>query len=875
VFQILKNFFSKKLQKHAAIDEDLRIEFKARYHNFRLLLNANKRVLEAMARIEQTLGDRHPFGMPFVRANCTTVSVEVLRMIKNLEGLAPGKYQGLHSRFDDIQQRIDALLTHKKPLRDERYVIPLGLINKDMADLVGAKMANLGEIKNRFDVAVPDGFAITSAAYQRYIEHNDLQVEIDRRFQAIAGNDLEGLSRLSTEVQQLIVASQIPDDLAKAIMEAYLQLKDRQSGEIRVVLRSSALGEDTKGETFAGQYHTELNVSEASIIQAYKKVVASKYSLPAITYRMNRGLRDDDFAMCVGCMVMVDAESGGVLYSRNPVDFQDDSIYINAVWGLPKPVVDGSVAADLFVLSRKKPIEVISQEIRSKESRFTCFPQEGQCGMVSSKEKSDMPSIDQEQAVLLAELAVMLENYYGSPQDIEWAISRDGTIYVLQSRSMQQPETEKSTDSEKMRRSESGTVIIRGGVAASPGFAGGSVFRVDSSGDMGKFPEGAILVTRQALPRWAPLLNRAAAVVTEQGGVAGHLATVARELGVPALFGVSGVMDALRNGDQITVDTAVATIYEGRVISQLPASAEKKNVIEGSPVYNTLKEASLQIVPLNLLDPDSHEFAPKNCRTLHDITRFIHEKSVQAIFNFGKEHGFPERASKQLFYNVPMLWRVLNLDDGFREPVDGKYVRLDNIVSDPMLALWEGIVAVPWDGPPPIDGKGFMSVMFQAGTNKPLSLARQSSYANQNFFMISKNFCNMTSRLGYHFSIIETVLGDRLDENYASFQLKGGGADYQRRLKRLAFLKDILEEHGFAVDIKEDHLFARLEGYEKDFIRAKLKILGYLTIHLRQLDMIMSNSSMVNYYRSKISKDIRNIVHSQGGESDSTRKSTS
>jgi pyruvate,water dikinase len=875
VYQILKNFFSRKLQKDPSIDEDLRIEFKARYHNFRLLLNANKRVLETMARIEQTLRDKHPFGMPFVRANCTTVSVEVLRMIKNLEGLAPGRYKGLYARFNDLQHGIDGLLSHKKPLRDKRFVIPLSSINKVMADLVGTKMANLGEIKNKFDIAVPDGFAITSAAYQRYIEHNDLQVEIDRRFQAVAGNDIGRLYQLSAEVQQLIAQSEMPDDLMNAIMEAYFRLMDGRRRQIRVALRSSALGEDTKGKTFAGQYYSELNVGEGNIIQAYKKIVASKYSLSAITYRMNRGLKDDDFAMCVGCMVMIDAESGGVTYSRNPIDFQDDSIYINAVWGLPKPVVDGSVASDLFSLSRKKPISVNSQDIKSKESRFTCFPQEGQCGIVLSKEKRDMPSIDQEQAVLLAELAVMLESYYDSPQDIEWAISRDGTIYVLQCRPMQQLETVASTYSEKIVRPESANVIIRGGMTASPGLVWGSVFLLDRGSDMGQFPEGGILVTRQALPRWAPILNRAAAVITEQGGVAGHLATVARELGVPALFGVTRLMDTLNNGDQITVDTAASTIYSGRVVSLLKDSAEKKNVIEGSPVYNTLKEASLQIVPLNLLDPDSHEFAPRNCRTLHDITRFIHEKSVREIFNFGKEHGFPERASKQLFYNVPMMWRVLNLDDGFREAVDGKYVKLDNIVSSPMLVLWEGIVAIPWEGPPPIDMKGFMSVMFQTATNKPLSFDRRSPYANQNFFMISKNFCNMTSRFGYHFSIVETVMGDLADENYVSFQFKGGGADYERRLRRLAFLKEILEEQGFAVDIKEDNLFARLEGYEKDFMRDKLKTLGYLTIHSRHLDMIMSNSSMVSYYRLKIRNDIRDIVHSQRHESEPKRKSLS
>ena len=861
----LPRFFKRLLGKRGENEsnssvQELRAAFTTRYHNFKLLLTANNKALEIMTDLEKALEGNQPFGMSFVKSRATGVSVNVFRIIKHLDELAPGKYGELYTRFKTIQDRINRSLESRKIPKGDQMVIPFRLIDKNMADQVGNKMANVAEIRNQLGLPVPSGFVISSLAYERFFQHNDLQVEIDRKIQAADSDKIDDLYKLSADIQQLIIRSSIPEDLDQAITDAYKEIENEAGSGVKVSLRSSALGEDAAGTSFAGQFLSELNVSSENILYSYKTIIASKYGLPAITYRLNRGIPDEDVVMCVGCMVMVYAVAGGVTYSSDPLNFRDRSIYINSVWGLPKAVVDGSVDPDLLVVSRNNPPRIINKDIKVKEFEFLCYPDEGVCRSELSGPKSKEQSITDDQAILLASMADRLEDYYGSPQDIEWAIASDGSILILQCRPLQQIEMKPVAGPEVDEIIDEAPVLARGGITASPGVACGPVFVVKNDADKLKFPEGCVLVTAQSLPRWAPLLGTAAAVVTDLGGVAGHLANVAREFGVPALFGVSRATEVLKDGDLVTVDAYGLKIYKGRVESLLSHQATRKNLMEGSPVYDILNSVTEHIVPLNLLDPDSAEFIPKKCDTLHDITRFCHEKSVQEMFNFGKDHHFSERSSKQLFYNVPMQWWIINLDDGFKEDVDGKYVHLDNIVSIPMLAIWEGVIAIPWEGPPPVDASGFMSVLMQATTNPALDPTMRSAYAARNYFMLSKNFCSLTSRFGFHFSTVEALVSERPIENYISFSFKGGAADYPRRVRRAIFVGDILEVFGFRAEIKQDSAFARMEGRDAEFMKECLRIIGYLIIHTRQLDMVMSNDASIHKYRTKILNDVNSLI---------------
>ncbi len=856
----IKRFFAGKRSSGLPEVEALRIAFKERYHSFKLLLEANNRALENMAAIDEALRGERPFGITQVRARCTRVATNVWRIIRHLDELAPGKYAPLRERFKTIQQRIAPLISSRLRPVEGKQVLPLSEVYGESVDQVGLKMANLGEARNRMGLRIPNGFVVTAQGYHRFIEHNDLQTEIDRRLQVSGAEGPDRLFALAGELQRLIIEAKLPWELEEAIKKHYRALESAEGSAVTVAVRSSALREDVAGASFAGQYLTELNVGGDSLLESYKAVAASKYNAQAMSYRLQRGIRDDDVLVSVGFLAMVDATAGGVLYSRNPLDAGDDSIIINSAWGLPKPVSDGSVAVDHFVVGRGDPLKITQREIPLKKDKSVCIVGEGIGKVDLTAEESAAPSIDDNQVLGLAALALLLEAHHRVAQDVEWAIDRNGEVVLLQCRPLMLRQPPPREARERGIAVPPERVILSGGRTAAPGAAAGEVFIVRSEQEASRFPDGAVLVTHEALPRWAALLGRAAAVISEHGAIAGHLASVAREFGVPALFGVRGATEKLSEGREVTVDADGRVVCQGRVEGIAYPQEKPRNIVLGSPVYKALKRAAKHINPLYLLDPDLSDFTAENCRTFHDLTRFCHEKAVQEMFRFGRDHHFPERSSKRLYCDVPMQWWVLNLDDGFKEETGGKYVTLDNIVSIPMLAMWDGITAVPWEGPPPVDGKGFLSVMFGAVTNSALAPAVSSRYHDRNYFMLSKNYCCLNSRLGAHFSIIEAFVGDRIGENYVSFQYRGGAADYDRRLKRVIFIKGILEECGFNVVLNEDNAIARLEGRDRDYMIERLKILGYLTLHTRQLDMIMSKPAAVSYYRSKILKDIEGIL---------------
>lgn len=840
ILQRLRNFFGKWLFPAEQDETLLRRSFQEHYKIFRSLLTANNNALELIAEMEQALNSGRPFSMTFVHSHCTALSFQVYKMIQRVQELSDNRYSGLIPAFRAVSANMEAILATQPVIAGGPFILELNQIDRRSADQAGEKMANLGEISNRAGLPVPDGFVITAAAAHHFITANNLQDEINRRMTICNLDNLEELYRTSAAIHGLITMASMPEDLDRQIYDAYRRLAERLGEPPLLAMRSSALGEDSGNASFAGQYRTQLSVEEEMMGQTYKEILAGMYKSQAIVYRLQRGFRHQDVIMCVGCIEMVDAKVGGVMYSRSPTDPRSQYVVISAAPGLAGQVVDGRVDTDIYEVRREPPYGIMALKLRRG---------------------ADREILSDDQARELCRIAMRLEDHFGAPQDIEWSINQQNAIVLLQSRPLGQASTVEIISPATSGPGGEDT-LFAGGVAACRGVAAGPVYVVRTSLDLLQFPKGAVLVVEHPLPEWATLLPRAVAVISETGQVAAHLATVSREFGLPALFGIPGVAEKLHNGQEVTVDATGGRVLAGRREDLLGEPPPQPNLMKGSPVYKVLEQVMELAAPLNLTDPASIYFRPSSCKTFHDLTRFCHEKGVSEMFSFGAKYRFDEKAAKQLVGETPFQWWVIDLEDAFIEEYDRreKFIRIEQIVSTPMLAIWEGMTAIPWAGPPPVSFKGFGSIIFQSTMNRELDPAVRSGMANRNYFLVSSNFCNVSVRLGYHFSLVESHVSHLLTENYVSFQFKGGAADENRRFIRVQLLKDILEQFGFRVEQKMDALTARIEKKPGPFLLSRLKILGYLLIHTRQIDMVMDEQFKVEQYRKKIVTDIENTI---------------
>jgi len=419
-------------------------------------------------------------------------------------------------------------------------------------NLIGGKGLGLVRlVKNNIPTA--PGFIITTSAFINFLKSSGLEKAIREAINVI--DEKDSPEEKSKELMKLIESTELPDEIAREITVSYENLCRKAVGSniCRVAVRSSAIAEDLAEASFAGQHDTFLNVYSAeNVLQAVKKCWASLFTARALIYRKAKGLVDEKgLAMAVIIQIMIDPRSAGVAFSVNPLDGDPNIVVIESIWGLGEYIVRGVITPDKFVVE-KQSLNVVEKFISKKDRELVYDPEKrANLDKQVPGERAEKPSISDEEAREIASIAMKLEKMLNTPVDIEWAIDGSGRLYVLQVRpvtTIPKPQAPRKIQAKEKR--------IFKGLAASPGIGVGRVkiLRSVEEAKLKGFNRGEVLVTSMTDPDWVPLMRIASAIVTEKGGVTSHAAITARELGIPAVVGVAGIMDSIMDGEILKVD---------------------------------------------------------------------------------------------------------------------------------------------------------------------------------------------------------------------------------------------------------------------------------------------------------------------------------
>jgi len=408
-------------------------ELRQKYQSFRSLLNLNNEVLEKMAELEGMLFSDEPVTQQNIRDKWLQIHDDVSKMVQALNTLSDSKYSVLKDVLVKLSHQVESEFVTVKGTPLSKLCLPLQEIGREHADVVGGKVATLGEIANRVGLLVPDGFGISAFAYRAFVEGTGLQDSLQKVWENTDFSDIAGILEASKKMQSLVLQTPLPQEVQEAIRLETHDLYRRTKGKVRVSVRSSATLEDSR-TSFAGQYSTCLGARLGKVTEHYREVVASKFSPRALFYMHTHKFNEKDIAMAVGCFVMIDAKCAGVAYSVDPLDEKMERMMISATWGLGKPVVDGTATPDVYYVDRKPGRSKVEAHVAHKTKMLILAKDEGVEEVVCEKGMRDARVLEDEKVLELASYLRTLEAHFRFPVDCEWAMDKDGNLFILQAR---------------------------------------------------------------------------------------------------------------------------------------------------------------------------------------------------------------------------------------------------------------------------------------------------------------------------------------------------------------------------------------------------------------------------------------------------------
>lgn len=559
--------------------------------------------------------------------------------------------------------------------KNNNFIKWLPELDKKSGMIAGGKGANLAEMYNS-KFPVPPAFVITTDAYRFFVEKSGIKERIDSILDSINVDNTKELEDKSKEIRELMTKAKMPEELEEEIVDSYENLnvdkkslhdvsKDalhilKYSNEpVFVAVRSSATTEDLEDSSFAGQQESYLNVKgNTELITSVKRVFASLFTARAIYYRKKRGFSKEQFALAVVVQRMIDSDKSGVIFSTNPVK-ENNNVVIEAVFGLGEGIVSGRIKPDNYEVNRD--LEIVNKEIAYKKTAITRNSQGDNQEITLNREKGTQQVLTEGQAKELANIALRIEAHYGLPQDIEFAIE-SGEIFIVQSRPI-------TTKVKKEEKEINGKKILSG-LAASPGVASGKVRIIHSLEELNKVGKGDVLVTEMTNPDMVVSMQKASAIITDEGGLTSHAAIVSREMGIPAVVGTDNATKVLTEGQEVTVDGFKGIIYEG---------IGKEQSVEILPIVQTKTKIKV-IVDL----PGAEERAAKTKSESIGLLR------LEGIIASNGKHPLNFEKQKKLHEYSEMLEKGISI---ISKPFREIWIRTSDIRSDEFSSL-EGSIEI-------------------------------------------------------------------------------------------------------------------------------------------------------------------------------------
>lgn len=827
-------------------------EVKARYHAFRVFLENNGRALELVIDLDHALTRGEDEELPPLAEALLAVTLELVDGLNLLSADAHEELFALHGRMsDDVRESLAALASlprHAAPC------LPLDAVDPSAHRLTGSKAANLATLR-RMGLPVPDGFVCTVRACRSFLQQGGIEAGVRR-----AMGDVEagraGFAEAAAAIRETILAAPMPPDLAWALSACRRAMDAAIANGPAVSVRSSGVAEDTAAHSFAGQYTSILNVvGDEALFDAFREVVASGFGARAMAYRQRIGMDPAAFDLAVLVQSMVRARAAGVLMTRDPGRPGSGRMLVSAVPGLGTLAVGGAAPADLYRPRRSDAPEGEGEGevfIAGKTVREVADGAGGVRQEAVPEAERGVALLSPEQVGLLARYGGMVENLYGMPQDIEWALDEDGIIHLLQARPL---------------RVAGGGAAPAGplaeplvtGMCAGAGKAVGRILPVRGAAEleevvaaMSEAEDGTrVLVLPQSVVEASQHLARFAGLVVDEGNPTDHLSCIARELGLPMITGAAGATRTLRAQQWVVLDADNGQVAEAspELWSSFPARGGlTRGGAQGGQARCALdppREAlRRRVAPLNLTDAYGPTFSLAQCRSLHDLIRYTHEMAVLAMFRAGdmvmEEAG---GLLHPLDIGVPFHFLVVDVGGGLRRdaPAPGdrregrRILGPGDVLSSPLVALCEGLATPGLSWHPGVVGAA-LSGLFSRNMLDGASARPVGSF---NYALAGRDYLNLNSRVEYHFAMLDAVCGGSAQANYVRFRFKGGGTSAERTSRRALFLREVLEESGFVTSVKGDLVTASLNGAGREAVRTRLVMLGRLIGFSRCLDAVM------------------------------------